>query len=992
MHEEKLVAKHKFCRSSCKWLYASATMVGLSAGILADGHVAHADTNPGSAADNSSLVVASQSDSGFKGVSASSNAAIPGTGSGSAIQQAPSSDGVGPAATESGSKDTDKSSTTSKVGAQQNVKSPQNNEKDDSNHVTSGLPNATEQKSTRDFVPEKTDTTVKEATDEVSQTSLTYALNDQGTAYTVTGFAGGNTGEHTTNLVIPDDYLGKPVVAVGAGAFKGAGLTSVTLGQQIQWIEANAFENNALKSIVLPNGLWSVGAEAFANNQLTSVDLNQVVAINSGAFENNAITNLLVPNTVTGIGEQAFMNNAITTLNLSDQVTTIGTGAFENNAIGGALVLPETLTGLGDEAFANNQLTGVTLDNGLSVINTGVFSHNLLGGPLILPTTITSVGDEGFSYNRLTGVTLNDIITSIGTAAFAHNLIGGSLTLPESLQDLGDQAFYDNRLTALTLNHQITGIGTQTFADNQLTGVLAMPDNITHIGEEAFDGDALTGLTGGAKLETIEQSAFLGDHLTGVLNLADTLTVIGHDAFAGNNLTGLTGGANLETINDRAFDNNRLAGTLELSDTVHDVGQYAFAHNDLVDLQLGDAVNSLENYSFAYNDLKKINATGKIGTIGDFAFAGQRNLDHVETAALVANQNGTVTTTVFNVRTAIMKRLGLSNLDIAGLSFIDTDTQAVLTYDGVNDTLTLPLNFEGATIIVSLNTDSTDTGRYGVTNLTLDMTRRVVADVAIPSNLVDEGMSDYLAIIGADKDENVAGYVGQTVTVDVPKVPGWVADKSTIQATVNANGTITAIEAVIYSPDTNPHTGHDQPTDPTDPTGPTGPTGPTTPTDPTNPTGPTEPADPVSPADPSEPTTPVNPTTPTTGDGVTPMAPIVDDHKAALIQPAVKSGVDTRWTYRHDASTKRMGHPSQSSEPQRIVSGRFEQTGQADRATFTNNMVKTGHQQAVTATGPSSAERRLPQTNDHPTGWQWLGWALLTMLGWLGFSKKKRRQ
>jgi len=375
-----------------------------------------------------------------------------------------------------------------------------------------------------------------------------------------------------------------------------------------------------------------------------------------------------------------------------------------------------------------------------------------------------------------------------------------------------------------------------------------------------------------------------------------------------------------------------------------------------------------------------------------FAFAGQRNLDHVETAALVANQNGTVTTTVFNVRTAIMKRLGLSNLDIAGLSFIDTDTQAVLTYDGVNDTLTLPLNFEGATIIVSLNTDSTDTGRYGVTNLTLDMTRRVVADVAIPSNLVDEGMSDYLAIIGADKDENVAGYVGQTVTVDVPKVPGWVADKSTIQATVNANGTITAIEAVIYSPDTNPHTGHDQPTDPTDPTGPTGPTGPTTPTDPTNPTGPTEPADPVSPADPSEPTTPVNPTTPTTGDSVTPMAPIVDDHKAALIQPAVKSGVDTRWTYRHDASTKRMGHPSQSSEPQRIVSGRFEQTGQADRATFTNNMVKTGHQQAVTATGPSSAERRLPQTNDHPTGWQWLGWALLTMLGWLGFSKKKRRQ
>ncbi|WP_061777154.1 leucine-rich repeat domain-containing protein [Levilactobacillus senmaizukei] len=965
MHEEKLTAKHKFCRSSCKWLYASATMVGLSAGVLADGHVAHADTDTGDAVATSSLVVNSQSGTGSKSSSSSSDN-IPGAGStanpdvwrrGTSLKQDES---------QSGAKK--EIATAAKVGSQRNVKPVQDDETKENRHAGTGL--SEDPVGQEDPQSSADNPVTKTISNENVQTELTYALNDQGTAYTVTGFASGHSGDHATSLVIPDDFLGKPIVAVGAGAFKGAGLTSVTLGQKIQWIEPHAFEDNVLKSIVLPDGLWSVGTEAFANNQLTSLDLNRVVAINSGAFEHNAITSLVVPNTVTGIGEQAFMANAITTLELGDQVTTIGTSAFENNVIGGTLVLPDTLTGLGVRAFANNQLIGVTLDSGLSVINTGVFSHNLLRGTLTLPITITSVGDEAFSHNRLTGLTLNDTLTSIGTAAFAHNLIESSLTLPESLKELGDRAFYDNRLTALTLNHQITGIGTRTFADNPLAGVLDIPDNITHIGEEAFDGDALTGLTGGTKLETIEQSAFLGNHLAGVLNLADTLTVIGHDAFAGNDLSGLIGGANLATINDRAFDDNRLAGILKLSDTVHDIGQYAFAHNDLAGLQLGDVVNSLANYSFAYNDLKNINATGKIGTIGDFAFAGQRNLDHVETDALVVNQNGTVTTTVFHVRTAIMKRLGLSNLNIAGLSFIDTDTQEVLTYDSVNDTLTLPLNFEGATIIVSLNTDSTDTGRYGVTNLTLDMTRRVVADVAIPSNLVDEGMSDYLAIFGADKVGNMKGLVGDTILVDVPNVPGWVADKATIQATVNADGTITAIEAVIYSPDTNPDTGHDQPTTPTDPSDPT---------------------------DPHEPTTPVNPSTPTAGGNVTTptaggtVAPVVDDHKAAFIAPVVQTTVKPHWTYRDSLDKSSKAGLPHSGTPG-MVNGRFKQTGQADLVASTNGQVLVKERQEAVPVKTSAAKQTLPQTNDHQTGWQWLGWALLTILGWLGLAQKKRRQ
>lgn len=62
----------------------------------------------------------------------------------------------------------------------------------------------------------------------------------------------------------------------------------------------------------------------------------------------------------------------------------------------------------------------------------------------------------------------------------------------------------------------------------------------------------------------------------------------------------------------------------------------------------------------------------------------------------------------------------------------------------------------------------------------------VTADVTIPSNLGDKVVS------------NVTGKVGDTVTVKVPTVEGYTADKSTVQATVNADGTITTTETVTY--------------------------------------------------------------------------------------------------------------------------------------------------------------------------------------------------
>lgn len=1027
-------AKHFSC-SSCKWLYAGATVVGLSAGMMLTGVVASANsTAPGDSEITPQMQVTSATQATS---TTSSMPATPASSSedkqvGAGDQQSGENASDQPAKGEV----QDKESSLSKGAdlSKETDKPSQPVQPDDqsgklstsvSNFRSRMAPEVTDEAPTTTSVP-----TAPVATP-TTQRELAYQLNDAGSGYILTGYADAGTAATSTatTLVIPDFYQGKPVTVVGTNAFKGVGLTDVTFGKNLQWIEAGAFENNLLKSIKLPDGVWSVGESAFAHNQLTTVDLNQVSAINAYAFSDNDITSLTIPENVTGIADYAFQNNGMTKLVLNQKVVSIGSGAFQNNQIQGQLVLPDTLTQLGVQAFENNRLTGVTLDSGLTMLNTGVFANNQLTGKLVLPATITSVGDEAFTNNQLTDVQLNDNLTSIGTAAFAHNLIEKSLTLPSKLINLGDEAFWDNRLTGVTLNDQLTGIGSKTFADNQLKGTLNLPANILNVGTQAFANNQLTGLTGGVNLRTIEKEAFLDNALTGsftlsdqlksigesafannhltqilggaglttievnafvnnelsgVLNLSNVLKSIGESAFANNHLTGLTGGASLDTINDKAFANNQLQGTLTLADTLHDVGESAFAYNDLTKLDLGDAVNSLADYSFAYNNLKEINASGKINTIGDYAFAGQRDLDNVKVDALVTN-NGQTNTAVYHVREAIMKRLGLSNLDLAGLSFTDTDTQQMLDYDAATDTLTLPVGFIGGMITVSLSTDSTDTGRYGVKNLTLVLNRYVIADVDIPSNLKDEGMGEWLVEIHADKVKDAAGYVGNIISVKVPVLEGWTANKASIKATVNPDGTITPNEAVIYT------SKDDTKGEPTTPTGgDTGHTGddsgtPTIPTDGTQ-TSDTD----TTPVDPDE--------TPTDGDATdkpTVQVPIViDDHEAAKITPVLyvpgwqhhQKGrpIDTEWL-------------GQRAPQQWRASVKLTGSYRKNSAAASEPMVASVRTATVSPTTQPARQSTntdkqvtLPQTSEQTGWWQALGVAVLSVLSWLGLAKHKR--
>ncbi|MCL2845768.1 MAG: leucine-rich repeat protein [Chitinivibrionia bacterium] len=69
-----------------------------------------------------------------------------------------------------------------------------------------------------------------------------------------------------TNLVIPDNIWGDPVISIGAQAFQGEGLDALRIPNTVVFIGDGAFKNNQLNRVNIPSSVISIGEKAFFND------------------------------------------------------------------------------------------------------------------------------------------------------------------------------------------------------------------------------------------------------------------------------------------------------------------------------------------------------------------------------------------------------------------------------------------------------------------------------------------------------------------------------------------------------------------------------------------------------------------------------------------------------------------------------------------------------------------------------------------------------
>jgi carbonic anhydrase/acetyltransferase-like protein (isoleucine patch superfamily) len=339
---------------------------------------------------------------------------------------------------------------------------------------------------------------------------------------TITGYEGWDT-----DIVIPAQIGGVAVTAIGDGAFKNGGFTSVTLPASLRSIGNEAFSGNKLTAVTIPAGV-SIGWGAFSGNQLTNLAIPAGVSISYSAFENNRLTSLTVGDGV-NIGEGAFSNNQLTSLTVGNGVS-IGERAFSNHRLASLTV--GNGGSIASNAFIGNSLRNLVLGADIRIgldtfsrdayydylcngsraetyDNTVNYAEKTEGDYRFIETKYGVVitwytGNEG-SRLQIPGQLGRVAVKGIGSGAFNQKGVS-RMQLPDGLVFIGIGSFQFNQLTSVTIPESVTYIGNEAFISNQLTSV-TIPESVTYIGNEAFYDNPLTSVTIGNSV-TIGESAF----------------------------------------------------------------------------------------------------------------------------------------------------------------------------------------------------------------------------------------------------------------------------------------------------------------------------------------------------------------------------------------------------------------------------------------------------------------------------------------------------
>ncbi len=418
---------------------------------------------------------------------------------------------------------------------------------------------------------------------------LTFKLNEEGTAYSVTG------GPSLAEVSVPAEYKGLPVTAIADHAFENhTSLTGIVIPETVLSVGDGAFRNcTALREIVLPAGVREVSVWAFTgctNLTKASVSAEAARGVAVGSVKEIEIIG------GTAIAENAFNGaTALQKLTLCASVQTVGAGAFRDCSS-----LQEVCIGdlsawcsicFADEN-ANPLHSGATLyQNGEAVT------------ALSVPADVKTIGDYAFcGYTKLTSLTLPAGLKEIGQGAFCGCTQLSGVAVPASVQTVKSRAF-DGCSGAETIAF---AEGVQAIAPDALINCSSLKEIVI---PDSAVCDGTLSFTGCTALESVT----IGDGIASVGGLS-----------AKEHLREVILGDGIEKVYDAMFQSCTALERVTLGANVGEIGVSAFnGCAALQEIDIPSNVTGIGNYAFQEcTSLKMLSVPGRVAKIGDSAFSG----------------------------------------------------------------------------------------------------------------------------------------------------------------------------------------------------------------------------------------------------------------------------------------------------------------------------------------------------------------------------------
>ncbi len=236
-----------------------------------------------------------------------------------------------------------------------------------------------------------------------------FTYTDTGTTITITDYPEAATGA----VVIPATIAGKPVTAIGAGAFSSCGdITSVSIPPGVTSIGQEAFVVCAkLASVNIPEGVTDLGYNTFAGCQaLSGVVLpSTLTSLGDHAFAIcMGLTSIVIPPSVTDFGPSVFYQcSNLASIRLSPNAPSVGTFAFFSCGSLTAVTIPAGVTNIANSAFQNcASLTDVTFKGNAPSLGTNAFLNTASG--LTMKFYNGKTGFTAPTWNGFTSANIGD--------------------------------------------------------------------------------------------------------------------------------------------------------------------------------------------------------------------------------------------------------------------------------------------------------------------------------------------------------------------------------------------------------------------------------------------------------------------------------------------------------------------------------------------------------------------------------------------------------